>query len=435
MYSKSIFCFLILGLLTLARINSEVINSYTGKCNDIYKYLESQGKVNNFNDCKTNNKGEVIELRIYPYCLTNQHLENLLSYKTIETLEFTNIFANHLDLDDSEIFYKFDCEYYDTVPTNLYIFLSTLTKLKSLDMVGMMNNDISIITKIPKSIKVLKIGEILSDDMMLTQKMIDVLSKFKNLTSLTLREIGISENLDFRKFAKLKKLTTLEIFYHNDFYPKDISISGNMLKNFRYLKKLIIYEAKLDDNTINAISNMTQLEELRMDMHIYQGESNFNSINKLKKLTSLVLNCGVNPLSTNLFYLPQLKSLSLSRCGLINTSKNDTLTYSTLKKLEYLNIDNNNNNYNNLYINHENNYFDINHLGDLISLKEVHIYDEGYNTIPESIGNLKNLEIFTLDGSKLESIPKSLFTLENLKYLSIGGNLTSFLDEIGNLKS
>jgi len=42
MYSMSIFSFLILGLLSLIKINGEVAKNYTGKCNDIYVYLEEQ---------------------------------------------------------------------------------------------------------------------------------------------------------------------------------------------------------------------------------------------------------------------------------------------------------------------------------------------------------------------------------------------------------
>jgi len=77
MYIKFFFNFSILSLLALVKINCQVIgnNTYTGKCNDIYKCMEGQGKINNFYDCKTNNKGEVTELRVYPYCLKNKQLE------------------------------------------------------------------------------------------------------------------------------------------------------------------------------------------------------------------------------------------------------------------------------------------------------------------------------------------------------------------------
>jgi len=62
MYSKSIFCFLILGLLTLAKINGEVDN-LTCQCNDFYSYLESQGKAYEYYfKCKMNKKGQVTEL-------------------------------------------------------------------------------------------------------------------------------------------------------------------------------------------------------------------------------------------------------------------------------------------------------------------------------------------------------------------------------------
>ena len=156
MYIKGIFNFSILSLFALVKINCQVIgnNTYTGKCNDIYNYLEGQGRINNFYDCKTNNKGEVTELRVLPYCLTNKQLETLLSYKTIETLEFVNPISYNGE-DFYEIKYKFDCEYND-VPTN-YKLLSNLSNLKYLDLINAMA-DINVIANIPKSIEVLKIG-------------------------------------------------------------------------------------------------------------------------------------------------------------------------------------------------------------------------------------------------------------------------------------
>jgi len=286
MYSKSIISFLILSLLTLTKINGDGISNYTGKCNDIYNYLESQGKANNFYDCKMNNKGEVIEVRVYPYCLENKQLDKILSYKTIETLEFTRPLTDDYYLNYDLIKSHFDC---DSVPTN-YELLSTLINLKYLDLVGATNMNINVITQIPKSIEVLKIGENYPSYMTLTQKMIDVMSKFTNLKSLTLEEVGIPEELDFKNFENLKNLTSLEIYFDEE-SGFDHSITGNMLKYFKYLKKLVISIAGFYEGSFEAISNISQLEELELGMYMYEDESSFSSINKLKNLTSLSLDC------------------------------------------------------------------------------------------------------------------------------------------------
>jgi len=62
MFIKNIFIFLILSLLTLAKIYGAVAGKHTDECNLIYGYLESQGKAENIYDCIINNKGKVTEL-------------------------------------------------------------------------------------------------------------------------------------------------------------------------------------------------------------------------------------------------------------------------------------------------------------------------------------------------------------------------------------
>jgi len=91
MYSKNIFKILTLGLLTIAKINGYMINNFTGKCNDIYTYLEGIGKIENFNGCR-NEEGDVISLNLYSYCLINEELATVFSYSTVETLSFTKLF-------------------------------------------------------------------------------------------------------------------------------------------------------------------------------------------------------------------------------------------------------------------------------------------------------------------------------------------------------
>lgn len=64
--------FLILVLLTLSKINGDVVSKYNGECNDIFMYLESQEKSYNLFDCKMTDKGEVTELQLSLYCIDNE---------------------------------------------------------------------------------------------------------------------------------------------------------------------------------------------------------------------------------------------------------------------------------------------------------------------------------------------------------------------------
>ncbi|MHA1281925.1 MAG: leucine-rich repeat domain-containing protein [Promethearchaeota archaeon] len=64
------------------------------------------------------------------------------------------------------------------------------------------------------------------------------------------------------------------------------------------------------------------------------------------------------------------------------------------------------------------------------------LYDCGLTNLPESIGNLKSLEIFNLDSNQLTTLPESIGNLKSLEYLSLYNNkLTTLPQSIGNLSS
>jgi len=422
MLSKSIFGFITLGLLTLTKTNGYILNNYTGKCNDIYTYLEDQRKRGNFNGCEMNDKGEVTGLKVYAYCLKNEQLTTILSYSTIEYLEFSQLFLDWGidDSNDYDIITSFGCA---SLPTD-YKKLSTLANLKNLDLTGVKNMDINVINNIPKSVQQLELGRV-----KLTQEMVNALSKLTNLNSLSLFKTEISEELDFSKFTNLKNLSFLEIDYDESYYSSPANyVQGNILMNFKFLKKLIIRGGNFDNNSLNGIIYMTKLEELELINASFTDNTNFSSLKNLKDLTALNIKCNgkLKSFSSNFSYLTNLKRLSLSNCDTtIPTSSDSSLTWTNLKNLETLSLSSN-----------SPTTFDLKNLGDIPSLKYVYLFNNKYTTIPESIGNLKNLETLEISGNTFNSLPKSIGNLKNLKVLRLTSNkLTSLPDEIGNLKN
>ena len=260
MYSKNILSFLTVGLLTLAKINGDVVDNYTGKCNEIYKYLEGQGKVKNIENCKTNDKGEVTELEFYPYCLENKQFETLLSYNTMESLVLLNLY------NDDDIEFIYGCT---SIPTN-FEKLDTLTNLKHLDLSGV--NNLDLISSVPESVETLKI-----DRVKLTQGMVDVISEMTNLKNLIFDQTNIDE-LNFDKFKNLKNLTYLKIM---NGYMSQLELQVNLFKNLVVLKTFDLYECDFDKNILDSISNITTLEELIIDSPYISDEYDYFSFKKL----------------------------------------------------------------------------------------------------------------------------------------------------------
>jgi len=388
--------------------------NYTGQCHDIYTYMVNQKKTNNFIECKMNDEGEVTELSIHIYCLKDEQLTTILSYNTIENLDFSYFYG---DLNESGVINNKDLKIMfgcTALPKN-YEILSTLTNLKSLSLNGVPKVDSNIIAVIPKTIETLWLNEV-----NLTQEAVDYLGEFTNLKSLTLYSTELREELDFKKFEYLKNLTFLNLsecrFTHLE-----------LLKYCQSLKKLIIGYTSLDKNSLDDISYVTGLEDL--ELNGISIVDSFSSLKELKSLTSLSINCYTNSitdLSPNFFSLTNLKNFYSSLCNLnLSTSEDDSLTWANLKNLEYFSV-----NYN--YPGR----IDLKNFGNNPNLKEFKIYCSYVSSIPESIGNLKNIEILNLSNNKITSIPESIGNLETLRILNLNDNeLTSLPDKIGNLKN
>jgi Leucine-rich repeat (LRR) protein len=69
-------------------------------------------------------------------------------------------------------------------------------------------------------------------------------------------------------------------------------------------------------------------------------------------------------------------------------------------------------------------------------LKELTLSSNFLDSIPESFGNLTELETFRMHGSKLEYLPESFGNLTNLKHLELNGNyLTDLPESFGDLSN
>jgi hypothetical protein len=71
-----------------------------------------------------------------------------------------------------------------------------------------------------------------------------------------------------------------------------------------------------------------------------------------------------------------------------------------------------------------------------INLKELNLYNYQLESLPDSIGNLNNLQYLILSNNKLEYLPDSIGNLINLQILSLNNNKLEYLpDSIGNLSN
>ena len=414
MHFKNIVFGLTFGLFALFKVNAE----YTGDCYNIYNYLNENGYSANLRGCSTNSEGEVITLNIYPFCLSDEILNIVFSYKTIETLNFNTRRDNQLNCLRLP---SLTCE-------NFY----SLPNLKTLNLTGMLRLNSNIVANIPRSVTSIILG-----NAVLTQEVVDELGKLTNLESLELIRTNVPDNSNFKSFKNLKNLVSLSIDYESnddtDFGSfssySHTMIKPNLLKYCRSLKKLVINYGTFNKSSLDALSYMTELEELELNSADFDDDATVRSLKKLTNLISLNINCNGRSLksfSSGLFYLTNLKYLTLS--GLVGTtfsiSVANSLTMANLKNLEYFRFT------------HNGPSLKLKYIDGLPNLKELYLLLNDYTSVPKNIGNLKSLEILDLSLNDITELPSTIYNLENLKELNLSNNEITYLSpEIGNLKN
>ena len=75
-------------------------------------------------------------------------------------------------------------------------------------------------------------------------------------------------------------------------------------------------------------------------------------------------------------------------------------------------------------------------LGQLQNLQTLFLYHNQLSSVPESLGQLQNLQTLSLNDNQLRSVPESLGQLQNLQRLSLSHNqLSSVPESLGQLQN
>lgn len=212
--------------------------------------------------------------------------------------------------------------------------------------------------------------------------------------------------------------------------------------------RLMLYNPTLSTN--HAVNEMTSQKGKMLEVRNH-GNPTLNRAKSLIKLTDSVLgrdrslavrnawvdeliawadenNISEKDFPRNADEILELKSLSLTFFGAApSSSLTSALSFipnsiGNLTNLEYLNLVGNN--LSGLPAS----------IGSLANLRLLFMESNGLSALPESIGNLTNLRSLGLRWNKLSVLPDSIWNLNNLSWLFLTDNNLSFLPaSIGNL--
>jgi len=458
---KIFFCLFFILLLSFALANEQ------DDCTEIRNYLDRDllGR-GNLSSCIVNDDGKVSTMKINNYDLTKKEIDKLLSYNTINVLEFSNIEVDEI--------------YVRKRPLESSSFiLDNLTNLEDLSIVfydSKYSFEISgyeVIKrtfdnlKLPKSLKKLQFTGI-----KFSQNDIDEISTLTKLEELTL----VNCEYDDLNLKSLENLGNISSLILNESITFEIlgTANTNILKFMKPLKKLVINDITLTQENINDIATLNNLEDLLIKFKHEDG-LDFSSFENLSKLTYLKLekayyNSYEHLIPTN--FIKNLSNLKNLTIYLLNINEDNIKEINSLVSLEslelylptYANLDLTFNNLSNLiylYIYGSNNVtIDF---PNSENLKQLFIFNiKCTQKIIDDISNLTSLENLTLSGMEvsginfddlsnlsnltelnfsssqniLSEIPSFVFNLKLLKKLSLMfQNISSIPSDISNLQN
>jgi len=393
------------GLMTcsvLAEYDEDEIPEFTGECHEIVTYLKDKGYGADFNNCEMDENDKVIDLDIYTYCLTEEDVNKLISYKTLKSITINTPF-NSRNSPVKKL--SASCDALSDFPSGI----SDLENLENLTLYGLSNFKENDLLKIPKSVKSLKFA-----NYDVPQFFIHELSSLTNLESLSFRVVSFNNTMHLEPLKALTKVKSLTMDNSRFMVHVDTDIPENLINKFANLKKLYIKDYALSQTTIKEIASLTKLESLDMEYCSYAKVDNIDDFKNLRRLTALnILNYNKKPLkdvSKYIYTLTKLKKLTISYQDGTYFPSSKTYNIGNLDKLEYLDLS-------------INDYdFDLKYLGYLDQLKHLDLKDNRINSIPKTLGYLDKLEYLDVSNNNITVIPSSIGDLEVLKYLDISRN-------------
>jgi len=272
---------LILKIFILTFLSSNVL-AYEGDCNEINKFFESKNTDENhgydqlLQDCTVNDEGKVTSLNIYTYCLTEDEVNKLISYSTIDTLKLNTNHAYHSSMIEN----LRSCGDIQVFPSGI----SKLENLKSLDLFGFSNFKENDIKKIPQSVTELIIGYRKPP-----QYVIDELSSLKNLKSLSFIDTDL-QGLSLTPLESIMKLDTLFLTHNDHSYIHNKKyFDPSILVYFKNLKSLTLDEYIFNKQNIKELSEFNNIEELTINNCGYDEDVTLDDLKNLTKLNTLKL--------------------------------------------------------------------------------------------------------------------------------------------------
>jgi len=223
-----------------------------------------------------------------------------------------------------------NCREVRTIPSAI----SELRNLRNLDLTGISNLRKGDITKIPRSIRSLIIGK-----STLNQNIVNEFRHLRNLSNLEFKLTKFANGVRFNSASDLQHLRTLKISTGIEDVDQPVQINNNFLRYFSSLTSLYINQGKFNQNVLDEIGRLTRLKELSITSSDFAPRSNIQSFKKLRNLELLTIdakNSHMATISSSLYYLTRLKSLTITNHGATSFPTTSSLSFLKLKNLEYL---------------------------------------------------------------------------------------------------